>query len=356
MPLPNINIAFKSTAATAIKRGERGIVALVMKDSTNNGYKEILTAADIPSNLSAGNKEAINLALIGGVKPPSKVAIYVQPSASTDYTEAEGYLETVKWDYLAVVGIASGDVAGIATWIKGLRDNLNKKVKAILPGNAADHEGIINFTTATIKVGSTSYTNTQYTPRIAGLLAGTPLDMSATFQTLPEVTDVSPRLTKTQLDTAIDAGKFEIYNDGEKVKVARAVNSLVTTTADKGASFKKIKIGDILDLIYSDIRSTSENSYIGKYANSYDNKCLLITAINGYFAGLEADNLLNRSYDNSVYVDEQAQSVYLQSKGTDVSKMSAQEIKEANTDDKVYLASRIKILDAIEDITLGITV
>jgi hypothetical protein len=356
MPLPSINIAFKSTALTAFKRGERGIVALIMKDSTNNGFKEILSPTDIPSNLSSANKDAINFALIGGAKPPSKVVIYVQPTASADYTEAQAYLETVKWDYLAVVGLATEDVAGIATWIKNLRDNLNKKVKAVLPGNAADHEGIINFTTETIKVGSTSYTNTLYCPRIAGLLAGTPLDISATFQVLSEVTDVSPRLTKTQLDAAIDAGKFEIYNDGEKVKVARAVNSLVTTTQDKGEEFMKIKIVDILDLIYSDIKSTAEDSYIGKFANSYDNKLLLITAINGYLASLISDKLLDGEADNSVSIDIEAQKIYLQSIGIDVSKMSDQQIKEANTADKVFLASSIKPLDAIEDITLGITV
>ena len=42
--------------------------------------------------------------------------------------------------------------------------------------------------------------------------------------------------------------------------------------------------------------------------------------------------------------------------GTDTSKMSQQEIKEANTADKVFLEASIKILDAIEDISLNITI
>lgn len=356
MPLPNINLTFRSTAASAVVRGARGIVALIMKDSTNNGFKEILSAADIPATLSTANKDAINFALIGGVRPPLKVVIYVQPTASTDYTEAQTYLETVKWDYLAVVGIATGDVAGVATWIKNLRDNLNKKVKAVLPGNAADHEGIINFTTVTTKVGSNSYTNTQYAPRIAGLLAGTPLNMAATFQVLPDVTDVSPRLTKAQLDSAIDAGKFEIFHDGERVKVARAINSLVTTTATKGAPFKKIKVVDIMDLIYADIKKTAEDMYIGKYSNSYDNKILLITAINEYYDTLVTDGLLDSKFQNKVFIDDVAQKNYLESKGVNTSQLSVQEIREYNTDDKVFLASNIKIVDAIEDITLAISI
>ncbi|HEX2927938.1 MAG TPA: phage tail sheath subtilisin-like domain-containing protein [Ruminiclostridium sp.] len=311
MGLPNVSIAFKAVASSAFRRGERGIVALVMKDSTNNGYMEIPTTGDIPQSLSAANREAVSLSLMGGAKPPSKVVIYVQPTASTDYSEAQAYLETLKWDYLSVVGIEEGEVAGVAAWIKTLRESLNKKVKAVLPGYAADHEGIINFTTETIKVGSVSYSNVQYAPRIAGLLAGTPLSISATFQVLPEVADVSPRLTKAQLDTAIDAGRFEIFNDGEKVKVARAVNSLVTTSEEKPSGYRKIKIVDILDLIYSDIKRTAEDNYIGKYPNSYDNKILLITSINDYLEGLVTDQLLDSKATNSAYIDIDAQRAYL---------------------------------------------
>ena len=46
----------------------------------------------------------------------------------------------------------------------------------------------------------------------------------------------------------------------------------------------------------------------------------------------------------------------LQSTGVDTSKLSEQEIKEANTGDKVFLQASIQILDAIEDINLNITI
>ena len=45
-----------------------------------------------------------------------------------------------------------------------------------------------------------------------------------------------------------------------------------------------------------------------------------------------------------------------QSTGVDTSKLSEQEIKEANTGDKVFLQASIQILDAIEDINLNITI
>lgn len=51
-----------------------------------------------------------------------------------------------------------------------------------------------------------------------------------------------------------------------------------------------------------------------------------------------------------------AQEQYLVSKGTDTSEMSAQEIREADTGSHVFLKIACKILDAIEDIDIDITI
>lgn len=355
MGLPNIMINFKTVGISAIQRGERGIVAVIVKDAANNGFLDLESSNDIPATLSTENKEYIQRAFVGGVSAPNKVVVYVLPDDASDYAEAFSYLETVQFDY--VVGapdMLTAQATAMATWVKGLRDNLDKKVKAVLPSTASDHEGIINFDTNNIKVGDVTFTTAQFCSRIAGLIAGTPLTIASTFTPLPEVTDV-PRLTKTQLDSAIDAGKFVIFHDGEKVKVARGVNSLVTTTGDKGVAFTKIKIVDILDLIQSDIKTTANDDYIGKYANSYDNKCLLVTAIKAYFEQLEVDGLLDRG-KSDVGIDLVAQTLYLKSTGVDTTNMKEYDIKSANTADKVFLYANIKPLDAIEDITLNVII
>lgn len=352
--LPQILITFKSKAATVIGRGSRGIAALILKDaSVSSGISvvEVSDSTDIPAALSDENKDYISKALIGGSKPPLKVLAVSIPSVSADYTSALNDLETRKFDYLAVPGIASGDTANVATWVKNLRDNLNMKIKAVLPNTAADHEGIINFATDNIYAGTSIYDASKYTARIAGLLAGTPLTISATFWPLPEVTDI-PRLTKSEYDAAIAAGKFVLYYDGEKAKVARAVNSLVTITEDKGVDFQKVKLVDIMDMRHNDIKSTIEDSYIGKYPNSYDNKLLLVSAIKAYDESLVTDGLLDPDFDNTTGIDTAAQKIYLESIGITTSEMTEQEIKEANTQDKVFLLSNIKILDAIEDFKL----
>lgn len=354
MPLPKISIIFKEMANTAIKRGERGIVALILKDGDHHGANVFHTLDEMPSGFSAGNQEQIQLAFKGGVNPPQKVLAYVLPTAAADYSEAQTYLEGTVWNYLAVPGISTSDAATMASWIRGLRDTKNLKVKAILPNTTADHEGVINFATDSIVIGGTTYTAAQYCSRIAGILAGNPLSTSATFQVLPEVDDV-PHLTTTEFDAVIDAGKLVLMHDGEKVKIARAVNSLTTFTAEKGPDFQKIKLVDIMDMIYSDIKKTTNDTYIGKIPNTYDNKCLLIMAIRSYYESLEDQQLLDRG-KNSVDIDLAAQKAYLQSNGADTGAMSDQQIREANTRDKIFLSGPIKIVDAIEDFELAVTI
>ena len=352
--LPNINIEFTTAASTAIARSEKGIVAIILKDAAANGAHVLTNATQIPATLGTENKAYIARAFTGYVNPPRKVIVYVEPAAATDLAEGLAYFATQPFDYLAgPPDISAAECTAVIAWIKAQRA-LGTVPKAVLPEQTADCEAVINFASTGIMVGATEYTAAQYCSRIAGLIAGTPFKISCTYAPLTEITDID-RLTKSAMDTAIDAGKFILYNDGEKVKVARGVNSLTTTTAAKGVSFKKIKTVEAVDLITRDIKLIAQDSYIGKYANTYDNKCVLIAAIRDYFKGLENSDILRRD-SSTIGIDVEAQEAYLESTGVDTSKLTEQEIKTANTGSQVFLKATISILDAIEDISLDITI
>ncbi|AFM02377.1 Phage tail sheath protein [Desulfitobacterium dehalogenans ATCC 51507] len=356
MGLPNINIKFKTTAAAAIKRSQKGIVAIILKDAaqTAQGMHVLTNVTQIPATLGTLNKDYISRTFLGYVHPPRKVLVYVLPDTAENLAAALSHLATQTFDY--VVGppdCTAAQATEITSWVAAQRAN-GLTPKTVLPHKAEDSESVINFTTAGIKVGEDTYDAPGYCSRIAGLIAGTPLTISCTYAPLPEITDVT-RLAKGDMDTAIDHGEFIVFHDGEKVKVGRGVNSLQTTNPSKGEIFKKIKIVEAVDMIRNDIKMTAQDNYIGKYANSYDNKCLLITAISGYFAQLELDGILQAG-SSSVGIDIEAQEAYLQAAGVDTSAQSEQDIKEANTGDKVYLKASIKILDAIEDINLDIVI
>jgi hypothetical protein len=354
MKLPNINIAFSTQASNSIARSERGVVAIIVRDANAGGEHILTSPAQIPATLGVNNKNYIERAFLGYMNPPRKVIVYVLPADAANLTAALDYLRTQTFDYLVgPTDISTAECTAVVNWIKAQRE-AGFTPKTVLPDTAGNHEAIINFTTSGITDGLIDFTAAEYCSRIAGIIAGTPLTISCTYAALPEVADVD-RLTKDDMDTAVNAGKFIVFYDGEKVKVGRGVNSLQTLTDDKGESFKKIKTVETIDMIRKDIKQTAQDNYIGKYANSYDNKCLLISAIKKYFMSLEDEGIL-ASGTSIVEIDLEAQEAYLKSINKDTSNMTEQEIKTAVTADKVFLRANITILDAIEDIDLNITI
>lgn len=354
MPLPSIEITFRSLGMTAIRRSQKGVVALLLRDAKATGGHSLTGPAQIPTALSAENKQAIKRVFQGYVHPPRLVLPYVM-SPEESLVDALHHLELQHFDYLAgLPDLSPEDAADLATWVKSQRENHHRRIKAVLPQTKADHEGIINLSTQGIVVGKERFSPAQFCGRIAGLIAGTPMTISSTFATLPEVSDVE-RKTKEDLDRAVDAGEFVLFHDGEKVKVGRGVNSLTSLTEGKGAAFQKIKIVEAMDMIYTDIRRTGQDHYIGKYANSYDNKCLLILAVQGYLEELEVAGILEQR-SSRVTLNLEKQENYLKKQGLDTSEMTLQQIKEANTGSQVFLSAKTRILDAIEDIDLDIAI
>lgn len=385
--MPSVNIAFIEAGIEAIQRSQRGIVALLLEEDSDTITKlltdhtaadgkttikaiknpfTVYTTDDIPDEMSDDNKDYITKALIGYVKAPYRVKVYMMnkvteesANASADkFADALKTLVTDRWDYLAIPTIATVQCESVATWLKTNRENKGKRSKVVLPGYAADYEGVINFSNTKIVTASKTYTGAQYTPRIAGLIAGTPLTISATYAPLSEVIDCD-RYTEDENDEKVNNGEFFVWFDGEKFKMSRAMNSLVTTTQSKLEAYQTIKSVDIMDAIYDDIKKTAQDSYIGKYTNDYDNKQLLISAIMGYFKELEDGRLLQKDYSEVDINVEKVKNYQLQHglyTKDELADMDDLAIKKLDTKKQVLLTAKIKILDAMEDIDLPINI
>jgi hypothetical protein len=350
MGLPTININFTSLAISAVERSQRGVVALILKDDTGVFTEKIYNSLTdvVATDWTAPNYQYIKDTFLG---LPSKIIVERIPSASANYNTALAILALKRWNYLAIPGIITADVAAISTWLLAQRV-LKKTYKAVLPSSASDSEGVINFATSGIVVGANTYADTDYTARIAGILAGLPLTRSSTYYVLPEVTAVTDSATP---DADIDAGKLILIHDGKQVKIARGVNSLVTVVAPKSADWKKIKIMEGHDLIRDDISDTFNDNYVGKVVNSYDNQAIFITAVNAYLRSLRGD-VLDPNSDNSMNVDIVAQRAAFEAIGISTTTWSNQKVKESSFQSKVFLAGSLKFLDAAEDLTMAITV
>ena len=165
----------------------------------------------------------------------------------------------------------------IATFVKEQKAYGNE-IKAVLPECEADSEYVVNVTTESVTTSDGSYTSEELAVRIAGIICGTNPVHSITYAVLPEATDCT-RLTKAEMDEAVDAGKLFVFFDGEKVKLSRGVNSLVNLKDGQNDSFKKIKIIETIGIIKKDLKNTIQDNYIGKFGNTYINRCLLLSAV-----------------------------------------------------------------------------
>lgn len=383
--MPSVNIAFEEAGIEAIERSKRGIVALILEEpqdtitklltdhmgTDNSTIKAITnpfviyTTDDIPSELTDNNKDYIKKCLLGYAKTPYRVRIYLQATGDEkSASDADKFSATLKklatdrFDYLAIPTIADAQLETVATWVKTNRENKFKKIKAVLPNYDADYEGIINFGNTSIVTKTKTYTPAEYTARIAGLIAGTPMTISATYAPLSEVIDCDKH-DLDENDEKVNKGQFFVWFDGEKFKMSRAMNSLVTTTQGKLEAYQTIKTVDIMDMMYDDIRQTCQDYYIGKYTNDYDNKCLLMSAIMGYFKELEQGRLLQKDYSTIDINVEKVKNYQLEHglyTKEELADMTEQEIKQMDTKKQVFLTAKIKILDAMEDIDLPISI
>lgn len=345
--------------ATLLKKGDSVADDENLKPAAVSTFT-ILDATDIPEALSDDAKIQIKKALIGYQNPPKKViAAVIQSDAC--YDAALEALGKEDFDYLVAPDAETDEkVDSIVSWIKGQRSE-NKIYKAVLSGTdaKADNEGIVNLASGYTDADGVYFSPEKACARVAGIICGTPWSASCTYAPLTDAV-MCDVLSKSNLDAAVDDGKIVFEWDGEKVKICRGVNSFTTTVDGKGDSFKKIKIVEILDLIQSDIRKTTNDSYIGKYANTYSNKCLLVTAINSYLDDLARSGLLNSA---SVAIDVDANRSFIKGKGgkfvydgdtIDLADATDQQVKEAPTGSNVFLRGTISPVDAIEDIELNI--
>ena len=350
MGLPQINIEFEAKAQSVMIRSERGVVAVILKDDSETAekFKIYTSLAEVDfSKMSEANYGYMKLIFEGS---PYK-AIAVTISSEETVADALKTLKNYKWNYLTVPSCDKEMSTIISSFIKEQRSN-KKRFKAVLPDTAADEQGIINFTTknivSTIVEGKT-LTTAEYCCRIAGIVAGLSLERSATYY---ELSDLVSCDIIDDPDKAIDDGELIIVFDGEKYKLARGVNSCTSTTRD---DLKKIKIIEGMDLFNDDVKSVFEDSYIGKVANSYDNKQLLVAAILEYIETLKG-TVLDPDGENECSVSMSKNKAYLELMGTDTSEMDETAILRANTGSHVFLEGKLRYLDAMEDLDFHIEV
>lgn len=291
--IPGAYVNFKTNAALSITPGDRGIVVLLQEMSVGvAGDIYAITATDesqYPSGATAADKLLVNEALKGA----KTVLVYNLGTAhdAADITAALVALRTTVFNTLAYPYTGASYDAHkltIATWVDSIREEEGVKIQAVLAAYVADNEGIINVTQGVELNDATTLTAAQVTAWVAGVTAGANVNKSNTGQKYVGAIDVVPRMTKTEIETAITAGKFIFKVDtAQNVMAVYDINSLTTITVDKGKQFTKNRVIRTLDGVNNDIVEIFESNYVGKVNNNVDGRSILRATLVEYFNELQ---------------------------------------------------------------------
>ena len=352
--LPTIDISFKKLAASFVQRSARGIVALIIKDDTDEtmAVKEYKSSLQVDaSKFTPTNAQYIKDVFKGGA-----AKVIVAPVATDSVTVVADALQAVGSRRYNWIGIAEGKVdeqTDLVAYVKE-QEAAKKSIKGIVFNAVSpDNQHIVNFANESVTyLDGTTVTGDKYIPRLLGIMAGLPLTRSSTFFPIDELSHVTQ---PADLDATVNAGKLVLFNDDDVVRIARGVNSLTTLSETLSEEFKKILVVETMDMIREDISNTFKNDYLGKFKNKYDYQVLLITAINSYFAGLANENILDDAFDNRATVDVEAQrAAWIAIGKNEAEDWDEQTIKNNTFRSNVFLAGNIKITDAMEDFEFGI--
>lgn len=290
--LPGVYLNIKTNEPLSITPGDRGTVLLLQEMSAGTDG-EIYEASALEANWPEGTTEADKLLTKEALKLAKTVLVYKLPDDHTS-EHVTAALEAAKTIFFNVLcypydgAEEAANKAAIVTWVKAMREDEGRGCQAVLANQDADCEGIINVTQGIKMVGGSELTAAQVTAWAAGATAGASITTSNTGAKYVGAIDVVPRMSKSQMETAVKAGQFIFKVDtSQNVTAVYDINSLTSVTVEKGKLFTKNRIIRTLDNIRNDITTIYESSYIGKINNDANGRNLLKASLSEYFTELQ---------------------------------------------------------------------
>lgn len=255
----------------------------------SNAYVDVeFTGDDISGEDGVGKSKLAALtasttyALSGGTTKP------------TDVTDVlNDVMGTENYNVVTTAGFAvDNDIhALVAAATKRLREDEGYKIRAVVPGQEGgtkyDYEGVSVVNNGVELTDGTVLTTTQAAGWFAGASSAADETTSLTYTTYPAAVAAYPKRTNEQTINALNAGQivYTTRRDGTVV-VEQDINSLLTVTDDKPASFQKNRTMRTLDIIALNTTEAFESSFIGKVGNDTTGRSLFKADRATYLQGL----------------------------------------------------------------------
>ena len=355
--MPKIQITFESLGLSAIRRSERGIAMLILKQDTLEQGQSFMfrSLADLDEEDTRFTQENIRIIKLAFAGTPYKLKIELYDGATRRLGDLLKSIELDKVNYYSIPSGTDEEQETVLSWQKMMTGIKYRTIKFVAYDEPADDKHIVNWTCPRVVYDGDEFVGREFTAMMASVLAGLDLQRSVTYYDFGGQIDEADMPFIDDEDAAVNAGKLFLTYDGDTYKVSRGVNSLVTHTAIVGEDQSKIRIVEAMDLINDDIRDTFAKEYVGKILNTYRNKQQFISIINRVYFPTLFNVLLEETGQNYTEIDIAANTRYaiLRQGEEEVDKMTEMQLKTYNTGSNVFLRGKLSLLDAMEDLFIN---
>ena len=149
-------------------------------------------------------------------------------------------------------------------FVKRMRDQVGAKFQCVLHKKAADYEGVISVENNA--VGSASVADLVYW--VTGAEAGCAVNKTLLNQKYTGEYTVNVDYKQSELETAMQTGKFMFHNVNGDVRVLADINTFVSETIEKSVEiFGDNQCIRVLDKIANDIAVIFNTRYLGQVPN-----------------------------------------------------------------------------------------
>ena len=220
----------------------------------------------------------------------------------------QAFLDKIESYSVNTVGVvndeANGGISSLnalyAAWCRRMRDDLGIKLQVVVYNYAADYEGVVNVKNA---VSDTDWSGASLVYWVTGLVAGTEINASAMNTAYNGEFTVGVEYTQSQLEGFITSGLFALHNVNGTIRVLCDINSLTTTTDDKGSVFKQNQTIRVIDEIATSIAGIFNTKYLGRVPNDADGRIALWADIVAHPRELAQIRAIDAFDDTAVTVD-----------------------------------------------------
>lgn len=267
--LPGSYINFVSTQTATSPLGERGIVAIALPLEVKEGEIFEVTSSEFGTNaknlFGVSSDDAKLLPLREIFHHATKVYVY-DLGATKTVADVCAALEPYEFNVLCAYTDVENDVAAYISHVTKWRDEMGKKCQVVVYNAASpDYEGVINVVSTVTDSEVDAHALVAW---VAGIEAGCAVNESCTNRAYDGELNILCNKTQEQLEDCIENGQIAFHLVYGNVCLLEDINSLTTTTTDKGEDFKYNQTIRVIDQIANDIAKLFNTKYLGKIPNN----------------------------------------------------------------------------------------